>query len=54
MTKVNTKTRKFVDSRDKPWFKVYIPGEGPIINGSELRSTSSTSRRAFKEPEARP
>lgn len=39
--------------KDESWFKVYSPGKGPIINGSELRNTTATSK-SFKEPEPRP
>lgn len=49
-----TAKKKSEDSRDKPWFKIYEPGKGPIIDGSELRNTSSSNRRAFKEPKSRP
>lgn len=54
MSQTTTRKRKPIEHIDKPWFKVYAPGTGPIIGGSELRNTTSSSRRAFKEPEPRP
>lgn len=53
MTQTATKKRPHKND-DKPWFKIYAPGTGPMIGGSELRNTSSSSRKAFKEPESRP